>query len=178
MLALYFLQRFYLRTSRQLRLLSIEASAPLYTHFTECVEGAATIRAFGWQGYYSDRASTWIDNSRRPQYLLSNLQTCLTFVLEIFMTAFVAMLAAIVINLRDQFSTGSVGVSLVMVVGFGDMLVRVVQAWTLLETSIGAIARVKRFVLDTPKEENHCHVAASWPQTGRIDFNNVSASYE
>lgn len=34
-IALYFIQRFYLQTSRQVRLLGIEARAPLYTHFTE-----------------------------------------------------------------------------------------------------------------------------------------------
>ncbi|EQB45580.1 ABC transporter [Colletotrichum gloeosporioides Cg-14] len=44
---LYLLQRFYLQTSRQVRLLGIEAKAPLYTHFSESVAGIATI----WQRY-------------------------------------------------------------------------------------------------------------------------------
>jgi len=44
---LYLLQSFYLQTSRQVRLLEIEAKAPLYTHFIESVAGSPTIRAFG-----------------------------------------------------------------------------------------------------------------------------------
>ncbi|KAI8306537.1 ABC transporter atnG [Colletotrichum sp. SAR11_59] len=51
----YFLQRFYLQTSRQIRLLGIEAKAPLYTCFSESVAGSVTIRAFGWQTQYQER---------------------------------------------------------------------------------------------------------------------------
>ena len=47
---LYVLQKFYLRTSRQLRFLDLEAKAPLYTQFTETLDGLHTIRAFGWEG--------------------------------------------------------------------------------------------------------------------------------
>ncbi|KAL1981835.1 hypothetical protein VTN96DRAFT_2080 [Rasamsonia emersonii] len=43
---LSFVQLYYLRTSRQVRLLDIEAKAPLYTHFLETVRGISTVRAF------------------------------------------------------------------------------------------------------------------------------------
>lgn len=46
---MYLLQSFYLQTSRQDRLLEIEAKAPLYAHFGESVAGASTIRVFGWR---------------------------------------------------------------------------------------------------------------------------------
>ena len=45
----YFLQTFYLQTSRQIRLLDLEAKSPLYQQFTETLEGITTIRAFGTQ---------------------------------------------------------------------------------------------------------------------------------
>jgi ABC-type multidrug transport system fused ATPase/permease subunit len=48
-LAVYFLQKFYLRTSRQIRFLDLECKSPLYTHVAETLEGLSTIRAFGWQ---------------------------------------------------------------------------------------------------------------------------------
>jgi ATP-binding cassette, subfamily C (CFTR/MRP), member 1 len=44
----YVVQKFYLRTSRQLRFLDLEAKSPLYTNFLETLSGLATIRAFGW----------------------------------------------------------------------------------------------------------------------------------
>lgn len=47
-LAVWTLQKFYLRTSRQMRILDLEAKSPLYSHFIESLSGLVTIRAFGW----------------------------------------------------------------------------------------------------------------------------------
>ena len=66
---LYLLQSFYLQTSRQVRLLEIEAKAPLYAHFIESVAGAPTIRAFGWESQYQERNYEFIDQSQRLAYL-------------------------------------------------------------------------------------------------------------
>ncbi len=46
------LQKYYLRTSRQMRLLDLEAKSPLYSHFIESLSGLVTIRAFGWGDYF------------------------------------------------------------------------------------------------------------------------------
>jgi ATP-binding cassette subfamily C (CFTR/MRP) protein 1 len=43
------LQKYYLRTSRQMRLLDLEAKSPLYSHFLESLTGLVEIRAFGWR---------------------------------------------------------------------------------------------------------------------------------
>ncbi|KAF5650051.1 multidrug resistance [Fusarium sp. NRRL 52700] len=47
---LWFIQRFYLRTSRQLRLSNLETKSPLYALFLDTSRGIATIRALGWTG--------------------------------------------------------------------------------------------------------------------------------
>lgn len=46
LVSVYMVQRFYLKTSRQLRLLDLEAKSPLYSHFMETLSGLITIRAF------------------------------------------------------------------------------------------------------------------------------------
>lgn len=55
---------------------------------------------------------------------------------------------------EGQFQRWERGVSLVMVVGFSETLARLIQAWTRLESSIGAVARVKRSVCETEREES------------------------
>ena len=43
---LYFIQKVYLRTSRQMRLLDLEEKAPVYSQFAETLEGLATSPLF------------------------------------------------------------------------------------------------------------------------------------
>lgn len=177
---LYFLQSFYLKTSRQVRLLEIEAKAPLYTHFIESVAGAPTIRAFGWQSQYQERNSKFIDQSQRPAYLQYCIQSWLGFVLDMLITVIGAVLVAVVVTWRDKFSAGNVGVSLVMVMTFSSVLMRMIKAWTMMESSIGAVARVKRFVADTESEEKgnfQPEVPLDWPKQGKVQFENLVAAH-
>ena len=54
-LVFYAIGHFYLRTSRQMRLLDIEHKAPLYTQLIKTVDGLATIRAFQWQNNFEQK---------------------------------------------------------------------------------------------------------------------------
>ncbi|KAK7753241.1 hypothetical protein SLS62_004760 [Diatrype stigma] len=178
---LYFLQSFYLQTSRQVRLLEIEAKAPLYTHFIESVAGAPTIRAFGWQSQYQERNHRFIDRAQRPAYLQHCIQHWLGFVLDLLVTAIAVVLVAIVVTWKDKFSAGNVGVSLVMVMTFSSVLMRLIKIWTMMESSVGAVARVKRFVADTESEDKSdgwkAEVARDWPTQGNIEFRNLVAAH-
>ncbi|TDZ36526.1 ABC transporter atnG [Colletotrichum spinosum] len=176
----YFLQRFYLQTSRQIRLLGIEAKAPLYTHFSESVAGGATIRAFGWQARYQERNYHHIDLSQKPNYVQSCIQAWLTFVLNLVVAVLAVVLVGVVVTWHDEFSAGSVGVSLVMVIGFSEVLARLIQSWTKLESSVGAVARVRRFVAETETEQTAGkgdQSSEDWPRGGAVNFSDVVASY-
>jgi ATP-binding cassette, subfamily C (CFTR/MRP), member 1 len=48
MLAMYFIQKFYLRAAQQIRHLDLEAKSPLYRQFSEMASDITTARAFGW----------------------------------------------------------------------------------------------------------------------------------
>lgn len=180
-IALYYLQRFYLQTSRQVRVLGIEAKGPLYTHFIESVAGGSTIRAFGWQTHYQQRNCQLIDTYQRPEYIQRCIQNWLALVLDIIVTILAVVLVTIIITWRDRFSAGSVGVSLVMVTGFNSTLARLITSWTTMESSIGAVARVKRFVAETEAEKHGglpgVAVPSEWPKEGSLEFANVVASY-
>lgn len=61
----------------------------------------------------------------------------------------------------------------------GLSLKSLVSFWTLLETSIGAVSRIKSFSQDTPSEDPH-HLSKAdkeWLHSGRIEFKNISASH-
>jgi ATP-binding cassette subfamily C (CFTR/MRP) protein 1 len=179
-LAVYFLQKFYLRTSRQIRFLDLECKSPLYTHVAETLEGLSTIRAFGWQEAFMKTNVERLDISQKPSYLLYCIQRWLGLVLQLLVAVMAVTVVALATNLTDTTSGGRLGVSLSQIVTFNSSLGFLLTFWTMLETSLGAIARLKGFQEGTKSEDKPEETFipdGDWPRTGAVEFKNVSASY-
>jgi ATP-binding cassette subfamily C (CFTR/MRP) protein 1 len=177
----YVLQKIYLRTSRQLRLLDLESKSPLYSHFTETLSGLVTIRAFGWQAQSASKNRRLLDSSQKPYYLLYCIQRWLNLVLDLMLAGIATVLIASVTQMRGTTSAGTLGIALVNILQFNTTLSFLIRKWTQLETSIGAVARVKSFEANTPSENKPLEVnlpPAQWPMRGKVEFRNVSANYE
>ncbi|KAK6063577.1 Multidrug resistance-associated protein 1-like protein 2 [Seiridium cupressi] len=179
--ALFFLQRFYLRTSRQLRLLDLEAKAPLYSHVLESLQGIATIRAYGWTSNHVAKNLALLDRAQKPYYLLLCIQRWLTLVLGLTVAGLAILLTTLGVTLRSRLDAGFLGVALVSMMNLGQSLAALITFWTLLETSLGAISRVKTFSEDTPTEKPReivdTRILAGWPSQGSVVIENWSAHY-
>ena len=177
---MYVLQKYYLRTSRQLRLLDIEEKAPLYTQFGETASGLATVRAFGWSVPFAEKHLELLDRSQRPFYLLLCIQRWLALVLDLIVTGLVAVLMIFVVLNRKSIDAGFVGVGLLAAVGLSTSLTQVVVAYCNLETAIGAVSRIRDFVQTTESEHlaiERDETRSSWPENGEVVFKGFSASY-
>ncbi|KAK3369714.1 putative ABC transporter [Lasiosphaeria ovina] len=182
---LVLVQRFYLRTSRQLRLLEIELKAPLYTHFIQSLNGLATIRAFTWTRPYTAKTLRLLDTAQKPYYLLLCIQRWLGLVLNLIVAGLTILMTGMAVGLRGRIDPGLLGIALVVMTTLGQTLSQLIQSWTMLETSLGAIARIRNFATDTPSEvgkpdndEGDDKTAAdSWPSHGEIEFKNATISY-
>lgn len=180
LLVMYFLQKYYLRTSRQIRLLDLEAKSPLYSHFLETLNGLVTIRAFGWAEEFEEQNIALLDKSQKPFYLLFCLQRWLALVLDLIVAALTVILMVMVVELRDKLDPGLVALALLNIMSFNNNLTAIVQMWTNLETSLGAIARLKNFNERTRSENlaGECApVPEDWPSHGQVEFCNLSAAY-
>lgn len=178
---LYWVQKVYLRTSRQLRFLDLEAKSPLFTHFTETIEGLATIRAFHWQASFAADNIRRLDHSQKPYYLLLCIQRWLNLVMDLIVAALATLLVALAFLLRGTSSGGSIGIALTAILSFSQGLQDLLVDWTQMETSLGAIARVKNLETAIKSEDANDRVQRppnNWPSEGRIEFRNISASYE
>jgi ATP-binding cassette subfamily C (CFTR/MRP) protein 1 len=177
---LYMLQKFYLRTSRQLRFLELETQAPLLGHFQETLAGVTTIRAFHWQRHSRQQCADLLDRAQRPFYLLLCLQRWLNLVLDLITAAMAVTVVTFAIALQSTASSSSVGLSLLNILGFNTHLSVLIVAWTALETSLGAVARCKNFATGTPSEhlvEEHVEPPLDWPSEGHLELSNVTAAY-
>ncbi|ETS74059.1 hypothetical protein PFICI_13925 [Pestalotiopsis fici W106-1] len=179
-IALYLLAKYYLRTSRQIRYLDLEAKTPLFTLLTETIDGLSTIRAFGWRRSILEESFRLLDGSQKPYYLLFCIQRWLTVVLDLFIAAIAVILVAFAVKFRNTTTQGAIGVAMVNILGLNTELSELVNNWADLETSLGAIARLRSFLQDTPKEDDPGRVApadATWPSQGRVDLKGLSAAY-
>lgn len=177
---LYGLQLFYLRTSRQLRHMDLEAKSPLYTQLLETIQGISTIRSFGWASATMSTSLKLLDVSQRPFYLLRCIQQWLQLVLDLFVSGMAVLFVGIAIS-TNATSAGSVGLALLNILTLNQSLVTMIVEWTELETSLGAVARLRDIETHTPREAQECETIlpdASWPQSGNVVFDNIEAAYK
>ncbi|KAI9149384.1 ABC transporter C family member [Paramyrothecium foliicola] len=174
-------QRFYVRTSKQLRLLEIEHKAPLYSHFLETINGLITVRAFGWSHEYRDINNKRLDQAQKPAYLLNAIQRWLTLVLDLVVAVLTVMLVVFAVTLRGKISPSLLGVALVNMMRVGYNMKGIVVEWSTLETSLGAVTRIRDFSQNTPTELNSKEDEVPdnlWPSRGELEIRNLSVEYE
>ena len=177
---IYVLQLYYLRTSRQLRLLDIEANSPIYTFLTECSEGIYHIRALQNRQQYLSQGLELLDQSQKPFYYRYCIQRWLAVVLDLTVGATAVTLAALALNIGSA-SQAAVGLGLLKVMQLSSYVAHFIEQWVDLETSLGALSRIREFEKYTPQEEGGAGdvptLPDNWPHRGQIRVENVNADH-
>lgn len=189
-LTLYLLQRVYRATSRQLRVLELQLKGPLFGGFLDTFAGLATIRAFSWTSTAERQLLASLDVSQRPYYLLFCLQRWLTLVLDLVTAGLATLLMGLAVVLRDSMDAGFLGVAMVSVMSFGQIVSALILQWTNLDTSLGSVRRIADFtgtaleqseeserISETAPLNGEPRAAVDWPSAGEVIFSDVAASY-
>lgn len=119
-----------------------------------------------------------LTSSQRPSYLLLMIQEWLNVVLDV-----VVMILAVALTtfaVRFHSNSAFAGAALYSLLSFGENLAGIVLFWTKLETSLGAIARLKTFnetVTPEDRDEEDIDAPEQWPQCGVVELKGVSARY-
>lgn len=105
-------------------------------------------------------------------------QRWLQLVLDMMVAGLAVLLIALAFSLRSATTAGLLGVALNNILNFSQSLSAVITSWTSLETSLGAIARIRSFAASTPAEPSlSTPMPSSWPMAGRIELRNVNVRY-
>ena len=181
LVVLYFIQYFYLRTSRQIRLLDLETQSPLYTLFTETASGIEHIRALNWRAQFVWLYYGLLDYSQKPYYFQFCIQRWLSLVLTLSTCVLAVALVSLAVNFSVATSQAAIGLALLNLITFSSNLAELIGSWVDLETSLGAIFRLREFIDKTPQEtqdEPAPRLSDTWPLYGNIEFGSVCASYK
>lgn len=100
--------------------------------------------------------------------------------LNLMVTCLATIMMTLALQLRSTSSAGLLAIALVNIMSFTDVLSIGIQAYTQLEISLGAIARIRNFARTTVSENQVGEdqtLPASWPDRGSIIFSGLTASY-
>ncbi|TNN24869.1 Multidrug resistance-associated protein 1 [Liparis tanakae] len=122
-----FIQSFYVASSCQLRRLEAVSRSPIYSHFSETVQGAAVIRAFGEQRRFVLQADRRIDRNQEayfPRFVATRFRrganaasrcrrvsSWLAVNLEFLGNLLVLAAAVLAVRGREELSAGVVGLA-------------------------------------------------------------------
>lgn len=140
-----------------------------------------SIRAFNWIKPATSKNLENLETSIRPSYSLVSLQCWLNLVLDLLVSCIAIGIILIAALWRSETSAANVGVSLNLILVANATLVRLVESFTQLEVSLGAIARLNEVETQTPSEGKPWEdqvPPSSWPEKGSLTLSGFSAGYK
>ena len=182
-LVYYYVQRFYVASSRQLKRLESVSRSPIYAHFSETLNGVSSIRAYRQEEAFVDENEYKINYNLQAYYPSVSANRWLALRLE-FMGNLIVLAAAMFVVVESErknspIDPGTVGLSLSYAMSVTQTLNWMVRMSSELETNIVAIERVEEYCqLEMEAAPiTKTRPAKGWPVNGDIDFNNYSVRY-
>ncbi|XP_051773178.1 LOW QUALITY PROTEIN: canalicular multispecific organic anion transporter 1 [Ctenopharyngodon idella] len=175
----YFVQRFYVATSRQLRRLDSVSRSPIYSHFGETVSGISVIRAYGHQQRFLKQNEHTIDQNLKSVYPWIVSNRWLAMRLESLGNLVVFFSALFAVISRDSLNSGLVGLSISYALNVTQTLNWLVRMTSELETNIVAVERVNEYtnIKNEAPWVTSNRPPDDWPATGNIRFENYKVRY-
>ena len=182
-LTYYWLQRYYLRTSRELKRLDSVSRSPIYAHFQESLGGTSTIRAYRQKRRFEMENQWRVDANLRAYFPSVSANRWLAVRLE-FIGAVVILGAAGLsvwsVARGSGLTSGWVGLTLSYGLQITTSLNWIVRQTVEVETNIVSVERVleyARLPSEAPDIIPQRRVPAAWPTKGAVEFHSFSTRY-
>lgn len=179
----YWVQRYYLRTSRELKRLDSVSRSPIYAHFQESLGGISTIRAYRQQDRFELENEWRVDSNLRAYFPSISSNRWLAIRLE-FLGAIIILGAAgfaiISVTNHSGLSEGMVGLAMSYALQITTSLNWIVRQTVEVETNIVSVERVleyARLPSEAPEIIHKNRPPIAWPAYGAVQFHNFSTRY-
>ncbi|KAI4355833.1 hypothetical protein L6164_004569 [Bauhinia variegata] len=178
------LQFFYRSTSRELRRLDSVSRSPIYTSFTETLDGSSTIRAFKSEDVFFAKFTEHVTLYQKTSYTETAASLWLSLRLQLlaaFIVSFIAIMAVIGSHgsLPINFGTpGLVGLALSYAAPIVSLLGSFLTSFTETEKEMVSVERALQY-MDIPQEElvGCLSLNPDFPNQGVIEFQDVTLKY-
>ncbi|NWU90204.1 MRP7 protein, partial [Upupa epops] len=177
----FFIQRYYRRTSRELKRLYSVTLSPIYTHFSETLSGLNIIRAMRATQRFELENQQFLEQNQRCLFASNTAMQWLDIRLQMIGVAVVTAIAGIAIiqHQKQLGNPGLVGLALSYALSVTTVLSGLISNFTLTETMMVSVERTEEYTTDIPMEPQGklVQVAADWPSQGLVEFQHVVLAY-
>ena len=179
----WWIQKYYLRTSRELKRLDSISRSPIYAHFQESLSGINTIRAYRQTKRFALENEWRIDANLRAYFPSISANRWLAVRLEFLGSIIIlasAGFAIVAVTSGNGPSAGLVGLAMSYALQITQSLNWIVRQTVEVETNIVSVERVleyARLPSEAPEIVSKNRPPVSWPSKGAVSFNGYSTRY-
>ncbi|KAI9818496.1 MAG: hypothetical protein M1827_000555 [Pycnora praestabilis] len=176
----FFIGKFYIRSSTDLKRLESVQRSPLYQQFGETLSGITTIRAYGDERRFIRENLNRVNTHNRPFISLWAANRWLAFRIDVA-GALVSFFAGVFVIINvGRIDAGAAGLSLTYAVTFTENVLWLVRLYAYNEQNMNSVERIKEY-LDVDQEAK-AHIketrpAANWPSQGSVQFISYTTRY-
>jgi ABC-type multidrug transport system fused ATPase/permease subunit len=173
--------RYFQSTNLELKRLDSVARSPIYQYFSQCLNGADSIRAYKAQNQVAAESARKINNQARFTLALFSANRWLSVRLEVLGSFMIFFAAVFLVAGRHVVDPGTVGLALSYALQITMLLNMTVRLAAVTENGFNAVERVEEYIeVESEKVEaplNAVKPPADWPPRGHIEFKGVSMQY-
>ncbi|KAJ5894526.1 Metal resistance protein YCF1 [Penicillium taxi] len=176
-------QKYYLRTSRELKRLDSVTRSPIFAHFQESLGGISTIRAYRQENRFALENEWRMDANLRAYFPSISANRWLAVRLEFIGSIIILASAGLAITsvaTGSGLSAGMVGLAMSYALQITQSLNWIVRQTVEVETNIVSVERVLEYAnlpSEAPEVIFKRRPAIGWPAQGAVSFQDYSTRY-
>ena len=181
---IWWLRRFYIRSSRQLKRLESVTRSPVYTLFSTSLDGLTSIRAFGVQGDFLKMFTERIDVNSRASFIFSATTHWFGLRLDLTASLLTLVTSILAVALRHQLDPSTAALSIsycITLTGLFQWAIRQSAEAENFMTSAERIYEYGQLVPESDQNNNDSNVLIQpdndWPSRGIIEFKDYTFRY-
>lgn len=189
----YFTQRYYRRSSVELKRIEHISRSPMFAHISESASGWVSIRAFSCLMRFRQENWKLLDANNTAVYLVVLCQRWLAIRLESLAAFLVFFVALLGVALRDTIDPALIALSVVYSLQLSFVFQWFIQQVIELEMHMSSVERLSNYLDDLPNEHDgningpgkgeqrlsqvHVDPPVEWPQSGSLELKSVFLRY-
>ncbi|KAF9356135.1 hypothetical protein BGX26_005685 [Mortierella sp. AD094] len=175
----YFIAKWFLWATRSLKRINSVSLSPLYQHFDESLNGVSTIRAMEVQRQFIEESDNRTDYHANAYAAYMYCNRWVDFRLQALSASISLIVALSGVFARNTIDASLIGLSLSFAIGTTDNIMWMCRDFTEWQSHLVAIERIQEYTdkhTEAP-ETSARTIPESWPDQGRVEFQNFSARY-